>query len=119
MEANSAETSAGVSGASGTNSIVQIDALLMAQAAEDPTQGSAQQRMKKRANKILDVLEELRSKMLGGQLTVGDMINVADVVAAHREKIDDPHLNALMDEVDLRAQVEIAKMCVALDKKTA
>jgi hypothetical protein len=30
-------------------------------------------------------------------------------VASHREKIDDPRLVAILDEIDLRAQVEIAK----------
>ncbi len=45
------------------------------------------------------------------------MIDVADVVATHRDKIDDPGLTAIMDEIDLRAQVEIAKMRVTLDQK--
>ena len=55
--------------------------------------------------------------MLGGNLTVGHMIDVADVVASHREKIDDPTLTAIMDEIDLRAQVEIAKIRVVLNQE--
>ena len=101
------------------SSIAQIDVLLMAQEADDPTQGKTRQRMKKRSHKILDALEAVRIKMLSGQLTVGDMINMADVVAEHRERIDDPELTALMDEVDLRAQVELAKLRVAIDKRDA
>ena len=44
------------------------------------------------------------------------MIDVADVVASHRERIHDPALTAVMDEIDLRAQVELAKMRAALER---
>ena len=99
-----------------TQSIAKVDALLAIQGAEDPTQGSARKRMRQRATIILDALDGLRDSLLGGTLTVGHMIDVADVVASHREKITDPTLSGLMDEIDLRAQVELAKMRVAIDK---
>lgn len=98
-----------------TQSIAQVDALLAIQGAEDPTQGASKKRMRHRANTLLNSLDKLRDSLLGGTLTVGDMIDVADVVASHREKITDPGLTAIMDEIDLRAQVELAKMRVALD----
>ena len=99
-----------------TQSIAAVDALLAVQAAEDPTERAARQRMRKRADDILDGLESVRVAMLGGQVTVGQMVDIADVVATHREKIDDPALTSLMDEIDLRAQVELAKMRVAMEK---
>ena len=108
----------GAAAASPTQSIAAVDALLAVQETEDPTQGPARKRMRVRANKILDMLDDLRSAMLGGQLTVGHMIDVADVVASHRENITDPALTNIMDEIDLRAQVELAKMRVALDSKS-
>ncbi len=101
--------------ASATQSIAQLDSLLAVQQTEDPMQKQSKKRMQQRANTILDKLEGLRVKMLTGDLTVGHMVDVADVVASHREKIDDPALTAIMDEVDLRAQVELAKMRYALD----
>lgn len=107
------------SSAAPTQSIARVDALLAVQEVEDPTQGAARKRMRQRADDILDELDGLRVSMLGGNLTLGHMIDVADVVASHREKISDPALTALMDEIDLRAQVELAKMRVALDKKTS
>ena len=96
-------------------SIAQVDALLAIQGAEDPTAGAARKRARKRSMVILDELDKIRMAMLGGNLTVGHMIDVADVVASHREKIMDPALTGIMDEIDLRAQVELAKMRVALD----
>jgi hypothetical protein len=71
--------------------------------------------MKSRASHILDELERIRIGLLTGTLTVGDVVNVADVVAQHREKIMDPRLTAILDEIDLRAQVELAKMKMAMD----
>ncbi|MFK7838822.1 MAG: flagellar assembly protein FliX [Bdellovibrionales bacterium] len=100
-----------------TQNIAQVDALLAIQGAEDPTQGATRKRMRRRADTLLNTLDTLKDSLLGGQLTVGDMIDVADVVASHREKIDDPELTNIMDEIDLRAQVELAKMRVALDNQ--
>jgi len=102
-----------------TQSIAQVDALLAIQGAEDPTQGASRKRMRHRAGQILDTLDGLRDSLLGGTLTVGHMIDVADVVASHREKVTDPELTGIMDEIDLRAQVELAKMRVAMDKEAA
>lgn len=104
------------SGAQATQNIAQLDALLAVQEAEDPTKRAAKQRARLRSENILEKLDQIRLRMLGGDLTVGHMIDVADVVASHRDKIDDPKLTAIMDEIDLRAQVELAKMRVALDQ---
>lgn len=108
--------SGGAEGVSATQSIAHLDALLAVQEAGDSTQKQAKKRMQQRAHNVLDKLETIRLKMLGGDLTVGHMVDVADVIAAHREKIDDPQLVSIMDEIDLRAQVELAKMRAALEQ---
>lgn len=101
-----------------TQSIARVDALLAVQAAEDPTAGATRKRVRKRADGILDELDKIRMAMLNGNLTVGHMIDIADVVASHRENITDPGLTSILDEIDMRAQIELAKMRVAMDKKT-
>ena len=103
-------------GAAATQSIAQLDVLLAVQGADDPAARAAKKRVRERASNILSELEKIRVCMLTGSLTVGHMIDVADVVAGHRDKIHDPQLTALMDEIDLRAQVELAKMRAGLDK---
>ncbi len=102
-----------------TQSIAHVDALLAVQAAEDPTERAARKRMHVRSDNVLKELDKLRMAMLNGSLTVGHMIDIADVVASHREKILDPELTDIMDEIDLRAQVELAKMRVSLDRQQA
>ncbi len=107
----------GESGAAGAaQSIAKVDSLLAVQGAEDPTERAAQKRMRQRADNVLDELDRLRMRLLSGTLTVGDVVGIASVVAAHRERVMDPQLTALLDEVDLRAQIELAKMRVAMDK---
>ncbi|MEC7029247.1 MAG: flagellar assembly protein FliX [Pseudomonadota bacterium] len=105
------------SGASPTQSVARVDALLAVQAAESPTERSARRKMTQRAGVILDELENIRMGILTGSLTVGHLVDVADVVASHREKITDPNLTSLLDEIDLRAQVELAKLKKAMDKR--
>ncbi len=97
----------------------QIDALLAIQGAEDPTERASKQRMRRRSDTILGELDKLRMALLNGNLTVGHVVDIADVVASHREKIADPGLSSIMDEIDLRAQVELAKIRVALDAQEA
>lgn len=93
-----------------TQSIAQVDALLAVQGAEDPTERAARKRMYVRASDLLEGLDKIRMALLGGTLTLGHCLDIADVVASHREKITDPSLTSVLDEIDLRAQVEIAKM---------
>ena len=101
-------------GAGATHSIAHIDALLAAQEAESPAERAARKRMHSRASTILDELDRMRMALLTGRLTVGHVIDIADVVAQHREKIMDPRLTAILDEIDLRAQIELAKMRMAM-----
>ena len=112
-----AGAASGPKAAGATQSIAKVDALLAVQGAEDATQGKARRRMRERADNILQKLDGLRMSILSGGLTVGQVIDIADVVASHREKITDPALSALLDEIDLRAQIEIAKMRKAMETR--
>jgi hypothetical protein len=105
-------------GATGaTYAIARMDALLAAQGVDDPAERASRGRMMLRADDVLDELEGVRRHLLSGTLTVGHMVDIADVVASHREKIADPQLTALLDEIDLRAQIELAKMAKTLAAK--
>jgi len=103
-------------GAAASQSIASIDSLLAIQGADDPAQRAASKRMRHRADTLLKELDRIRMGLLTGGLTVGHVIDIADVVASHREKIMDPQLTAILDEIDLRAQIELAKMRLSLDK---
>lgn len=104
-------------GAAVTHSIAKVDALLAVQEIEDPTAKAAKKRMITRSDGILQELDGLRMGLLTGDLTVGQVVDLADVVSSHREKITDPELTMLLDEIDLRAQIELAKVRIALDNQ--
>lgn len=108
----------GASQAAPTQHIARVDALLSVQASESPTERAARKRMKERADDILSELDGLRHSLLTGTMTLGQVIDIADVVASHREKINDPKLTAILDEIDLRAQIEIAKARKAMDAQS-
>lgn len=100
-----------------TQQIAFVDSLLAVQGAEDPAQKASRGRMRQRAMGLLDELEKIKNALILGNMTVGHLLNIADVVASHRERIDDAHLTSILDEIDLRAQIEIAKMRYAMDQK--
>lgn len=103
-------------GATPSHTIASIDVLLAAQGAEDPAEKKSRKRAMDRGDKLLDMLENMRMAMLSGGISVGHMISLADTVAQHREKITDPALVAILDEIDLRAQIELAKMARAFEE---
>lgn len=104
-----------IQGAAVTHSIARIDGLLSIQGAESPTERAARKRMRERGEDILKELDQLRMSILTGTMTLGQVIDIADVVASHRERVSDPRLTAILDEIDLRAQIEIAKARKALE----
>ena len=105
----------GTASAAPTRNIARVDALLSVQGAESPTERAAKKRMRERGEDILKELDKLRHGLLTGSMTLGQVIDMADVVASHRERVTDPKLTAILDEIDLRAQIEIAKARKAME----
>lgn len=105
------------SAAAATQSIAKVDALLAVDGVGSATEGKARKQARDRADKILRQMDHMRLAILTGNLTIGQVIDIADVVASHREKINDPNLTAVLDEIDMRAQIEIAKMRKAMEKQ--
>ena len=110
-----AQAPKGPAAAAPTRSIARVDALLSVQAAESPTERAARRKMRERGESVLKELDRLRHAILTGTMTLGQVIDIADVVASHRERITDPGLTAILDEIDMRAQIELAKARKAID----
>lgn len=64
---------------------------------------------KLRAEDLLDKLDEIRLDLLTGALSQPSIQRLSHIVTAHRAEVDDPKLNEILEEIDLRAQVELAK----------
>lgn len=86
-------------------------ALQMVDAAPDATDRPAKRRaMVQRGEDILDRLEELRVGLLLGSVPKERLAALAQMVRDRREEAEDPQLGALLDEIELRAEVELAKL---------
>ena len=101
-ESRSVDTASAVSG---------LDALLAMQSVDpDAGNGRANQRMAQRGEDLLDLLEEIRHGLLLGHIPKDRLANLAQVVRAKRDAGTDPRINAILDEIELRAEVELAKL---------
>ena len=99
----------GASPVSASNTIGSVDALLAAQSVEGATEEERRQ-ARARGDDILDRLDELRHGLLAGTLTREQIVALANLVRSRRSAIVDPKLRELLDEIELRAEVEIAKL---------
>ena len=102
----------GVAGAStgSTNSsapVGAVDSLLVLQEVPDATSGAS--RAKLRAEDLLDHLDQVRHGLLTGALSRQMLDRLARIARSERQSVDDPKLRELLDEIELRAAVELAK----------
>lgn len=93
---------------SGTGALGRVDALLALQEVSPELEGEA--RGRRRAEGLLDRLDELRLALLDGRLSGAVIERLANLVAAQRAQVRDPRLAEILDEIELRAAVELAKL---------
>jgi len=89
-----------------------IDGLFSIQEIPDPLAG--RRRAILRGDNLLDQLDALRLGMLAGVLPRSRLDELARFVRTARDGVDDPGLSAILDEIDLRAAVELAKLDAGL-----
>lgn len=94
---------------SGSAAVSRVDALLSLQEAADGTSEEAGRKGKQRAASLLDQLERVRMGLLAGELPVSTLKHLQQTIAQRRDKVMDPQLAEILDDIDLRAQVELAK----------
>ena len=84
-----------------------LDSLLSIQEAGDALESKG--KSKQRAEQLLDQMDNIRLSLLDGTIPRHQLENLARMAQSRRETVDDPVLKAVLDEIDLRAQVELAK----------
>lgn len=82
--------------------------VLALQEVADATDGGAQAR--RRGEDLLDRLEEMRLDLLAGAIPRPRLEELARLIRARREGTGDPRLAAILDDIELRAAVELAKL---------
>ena len=77
---------------------------------EVPDATARRARALRQGHDVLDRLDDLRMALLGGTLSGDRLQSLVEAVRAQRETVADPRLAAVLDEVELRAAVELAKL---------
>jgi hypothetical protein len=85
-----------------------IDALLALQEVGGPLE--RRRRAVRRAGVILDVLDEVKLALLDGGVPQAALERLVSAVRLERGSADDPRLQGLLDEIETRAAVELAKI---------
>jgi hypothetical protein len=68
------------------------------------------QKAYKQASLTLDTLEELRNALLLGGVPMHVLTRLSQRIAEQKLEVNDPHLLAVMKDIELRAAVELAKL---------
>src|SRR5579864_1416354 len=85
-----------------------LDALIALQGIEeDPAE--RRKRSVQRGRGALDVLDDLKIGLLSGNLTPATIGRLRDAAAALKTSSGDPGLDAVLSEIELRVEVELAK----------
>lgn len=84
-----------------------LEALLALQDVEGPLE--RKRRAVGRASRILDVLDELKLSLLDGGLSEGSLTQLTQAVRTERAQTQDIRLEGVLDEIETRAAVELAK----------
>ncbi len=95
------------SSSSGVTSANSVSGILGVQEVDDALSHASKGKL--RAEDILDKLDDLRLDLLSGGISREKLMQLTRIVNARRGQINDPRLSAILDEIDLRAQVELAK----------
>lgn len=85
-----------------------IDGLLALQEIDEDGRGGQQAR--ERGDAILDRLDDIRHGLLTGSVNPTVLKNLLNQVREKRDSFTDPRLNEILEEIELRAAVELAKL---------
>jgi hypothetical protein len=108
QEASEAEAPASAARAAMSAGVGSLEALLALQETLSPLE--RRRRAVKRASRILDALDDLRLAALGADTLDGPALQrLAGAVQDARSETDDPKLEGVLEEIEIRAAVEMAK----------
>ena len=94
--------------AGGFSGVMNVGALLALQDVGSPLE--RKRRAVNRAGRVLDVLDDMKLSVLDGGITSGDLDALKSAVREQRDLTDDPGLEGVLNEIETRAAVEMAKL---------
>lgn len=110
-DTSSATASSSVSSASSINNLLSLQ--------EIQDDGKGNQKAMEQGHDMLDSLEQLRHSILTGSIPVHILRNINNQLAVKKQYISDPRLMEIIEDIELRASVELAKIETAMMNRRA
>ncbi|SFU53874.1 Class II flagellar assembly regulator [Methylobacterium sp. 174MFSha1.1] len=92
--------------------LANLSAILTLQG-QDEIAADRRRRATKRGHDLLDSLDRLKAALLGGRVAASELQAIAGRLAERNGTTGDPRLDDLIGQIELRAQVELAKLGMA------
>lgn len=108
---DSAQASAAAARPGAAASLGSLDALIALQ--EAPGRAERRRRAIGRAGRMLDVLDQVKLAVLDGEAPHAALERLRGAVREERGGTEDPRLEGVLDEIETRAAVELAKQEMA------
>jgi len=107
-----ADEASGPEGVDQVSGVVSAGGILAAQSVDPEGKPDHKERQRRAARgaEILDRLEIVRRGLLMGAVPKDRLQELAQMVREKRERGADPVISRLLDEIELRAEVELAKL---------
>lgn len=94
----------------GTSGIAVADAIFAAQTVGSEEEREIRKKLVKRGFSLIEKLEEIRDALLLGYISKDKLIETSRFVKEHQAESSDPRLQEIMAEIELRVEVELAKL---------
>jgi hypothetical protein len=88
--------------------ITALDSIIALQSVDDSTSGRSKGLA--HGEQLLDLLDNVRDGLLSGGIPRMTLNRLATAVSRRHENFADPKLQGVLDEIELRAKVELAKL---------
>lgn len=94
----------------GAGAVGTVDAVLAVQEVPGAADGRSKSVLFQYGGDLLDRLDELMLAILAGVVSKERLTELAQKLRQKRQETDDPRLNEIIEEIELRAEVEVAKL---------
>lgn len=93
-----------------TAAVASADAIFAAQTIDDEEKKQIRKKLIKKGYDLLDKLDEIRQGLLQGEIAKEKLIEISRFVKNNNFNTDDERLREILSEIELRVEVEIAKI---------
>ena len=93
-----------------TSAVASADAIFAAQTVSNEEENQIRKKLIKKGKDLIDSLEEIREGLLFGEISKDRLIEISRMVKQKDFSSQDERLQEILQEIELRVEVELAKL---------